>query len=319
MHETRGTSLNSILRIEERIWILKILNFVRTQFASIRTLYIVPRTSNLSPRSSLIDSGGGNLSLTDLLQWNISLFLLILSRWAGMIMLAPVFGARGVPGMIKIGLAASITVIVYPLISATKPSIPIELLPYIAVVVKEVLVGLVIGFVIYTLTAILQGAGQLMDFQMGFSIGSAIDPVNGVQSPLMSNFQIVLVTMLLLATNSHHYLIAAMVKSYAYIPINPSTLPSDFTFYAELIAHVFALSIQMALPVFGALLVSDIGVGLLSRTVPQLNIFSIVFPVKIIFGFVILFLSIPFFGEAVVHLFNMNMAWVLELYQGWKQ
>ena len=236
-----------------------------------------------------------------------------------MIMLAPVFGARGVPGVVKLGLAASLSVIVYPLISAAKPSIPIELLPYVAVVIKEVLVGLVIGFVIYTLTAVLTGAGQLIDFQMGFTIGAAIDPVYGVQTPMMGNFQMVLATMLLLATNSHHYLIAAMVKSYAYIPINPSSLPSHFSFYALLVANVFALAIQIAMPVFGALLISDVGVGLLSRTVPQLNIFSIVFPVKIIFGFIILFLSIPFFGEAISHLFNMNMSWVLELYQGWKQ
>ena len=234
-------------------------------------------------------------------------------------MLAPVFGARGVPALVRLGLAASITVIVYPLISAAKPSIPIELLPYIAVVVKEVLVGLVIGFVIYTMTAVLQGAGQLIDFQMGFTMGAAIDPVYGVQSPMMGNFQMVLATMLLLATNAHHYLIAAMLKSYAYIPLNPSNLPSHFSFYTQLVANVFALAIQLAMPVFGALLVSDIGVGLLSRTVPQINIFSIVFPVKIIFGLVILFLAIPFFGEAVSHLFNLNMAWILELYQGWKQ
>jgi len=259
------------------------------------------------------------LSLADLLQWNLSLFLLILSRWAGMIMLAPVFGARGVPSYVRLGLAASLSVIVYPLISAAKPLIPIELLPYIAVVLKEVMVGLVIGFVIYMMTAVLQGAGQLIDFQMGFTMGAAIDPVYGVQTPMMGNFQMVLATMLLLATNSHHFLIAAMVKSYAYIPINPSNLPGHYTFYAQLVGNVFALAIQIAMPVFGALLVSDVGVGLLSRTVPQINIFSIVFPVKIIFGLVILYLSIPFFGEAISHLFNLNMAWVLDLYQGWKQ
>ena len=234
-------------------------------------------------------------------------------------MLAPVFGARGVPALVRLGLAASITVIVYPLIFAAKPSIPIELLPYIALVIKEVFVGLVIGFVIYAMTAILQGAGQLIDFQMGFTMGAAIDPVYGVQSPMMGNFQVILATMLLLSTDSHHYLIAAMLKSYAYIPINPSTLPSNYSFYAQLVGHVFALAIQLAMPIFGALLVSDIGVGLLTRTVPQLNIFSIVFPVKIILGFIILFLAIPFFGESVAHLFDANMAWILELYQGWKQ
>lgn len=247
------------------------------------------------------------------------MFLLILFRWAGMIMLAPVFGARGVPAMVKLSLAGSLSVIIYPLISATKPAIPTELLPYIAVVGKEVLVGLVIGFVIYTLTAIFQGAGQLIDFQMGFTMGASIDPVYGVQSPMMGNFQMLLATMLLLSTNAHHFLIAALVKSYAYIPINPSNMPSNYLYYAQLVEHVFSLAIQLAIPVFGALLVSDIGVGLLTRTVPQLNIFSVVFPVKIIFGFILLFLSVPFFGESVTHLFNLNMSWILQLYQGWKQ
>jgi len=259
------------------------------------------------------------LGLSQLLQWNLSLFLLILFRWAGMIMLAPVFGARGVPALVKLGFAASLTVIVYPLIHATNPSIPSELLLLIAVVIKEVLVGVVIGFVIYTFTAVLQGAGQLIDFQMGFTMGAAIDPVYGVQSPMMGNFQMVLATMLLLATNAHHYLIAAMVKSYAYIPINPTNVPSDYHYYVELLVHVFSLAIQLAMPVFGALLVSDVGVGLLARTVPQLNIFAIIFPVKIAFGFIILFLSIPFWGEAVAQLFKTNMSWILELYQGWKQ
>jgi flagellar biosynthesis protein FliR len=259
------------------------------------------------------------LNLAQLLQWNLSLFLLILCRWAGMIILAPVFGARGVPGLVKLSLAGSFTVVVYPLIFASAPTIPNELLPYIAVVVKEVLVGLVIGYVIYMLTAVLQGAGQLIDFQMGFTMGSAIDPVYGVQSPMMGNFQMVLATMLLLATNSHHYLVAAMVKSYAYIPINPLNSPSNYLYYVTLVSHVFSLAVQISLPVFGALLVSDIGVGLLIRTVPQFNIFSVVFPVKIIFGLIILFLSVPFFGEAVSHLFNTDMSWVLQLYKGWKQ
>ncbi|WP_088228599.1 flagellar biosynthetic protein FliR [Desulfosporosinus sp. FKB] len=259
------------------------------------------------------------MSLAQILQWNLSLFLLILSRWAGMIILAPVFGARGVPALIKLSLAGCFTVIVYPLILATHPAIPSELLPYVAVVIKEVFVGLVIGYVIYLLTAIFQGAGQLIDFQMGFSVASAIDPVFGAQSPMMGNFQMVLVTMLLLATNAHHYLIAAMVKSYAYIPLNPSKLPSDYLYYVGLVAHVFSLSAQIALPVLGALVVSDIGVGLLMRTVPQFNIFSVVFPVKVIFGLIILLLTVPFFGEAVSHLFNTDMTWLLNLYQGWKQ
>ncbi|HVJ49554.1 flagellar biosynthetic protein FliR [Desulfitobacterium sp.] len=259
------------------------------------------------------------MGLAQFLQWNVSLFLLIVSRWAGMIMLAPVFGARGVPGMVKLGLAVSLSIIVYPLIQASGPQIPNELLLYGALVIKEVLVGLVIGFVIYAITAILEGAGQLIDFQMGFTMGNMIDPVYGMQSPMMGNFQLVLATMLLLATNSHHYLIAAMVKSYSYIPVNPTALPQGLDFFVNLVTAVFSLSIQLSLPVVGALLIADIGVGLLSRAVPQLNIFTVVFPVKIILGFVILFLAVPFFGVSVSHLFNTSMTWVLQLYKGWQQ
>lgn len=258
------------------------------------------------------------MGLAQILQWNLTLFLLVLSRWAGMIMLAPVFGARGVPSMVKLGFAVSISVIMYPLIQASKPQIPLELLPYVGILVKEVLIGLVIGFVIYALTAILEGAGQLIDLQMGFTMGGAIDPIYGVQSAMMGNFQMILATMLLLATNSHHYLIAAMVKSYAYVPINPGSLPLGIEFYIHLVQNVFALSIQIALPVFGALVLADIGVGLLGRTVPQLNIFSIIFPVKIIFGFILLFMTVPFFGESVNMLFNKSMSWVLQLYKGWQ-
>ena len=258
------------------------------------------------------------MGLAQILQWNLSLFLLILSRWTGMVMLAPVFGARGVPGLVKLALAVSLSAILYPLILASNPQIPIELLPYMGLVIKEVLVGLVIGFVISAFTAVLQGAGQLIDFQMGFTMANMIDPVYGMQGPMMGNFQLILATMILLATNAHHYLIAAMVKSYAYIPINVSHFPVGISFYAKLVGSVFALSVQLALPVFGALLLADLGVGLLSRTVPQLNIFSVMFPVKIVFGFILLLLAVPFFGETISDLFNTSMGWALEIYRGWK-
>ncbi len=257
------------------------------------------------------------MGLAEILQWNLSLFLLILSRWTGMVMLAPVFGARGVPGLVKLGLAVSLSVVLYPLVWANVPQIPVALLPYAALVIKEVIVGLVIGFVISAFTAVLQGAGQLIDFQMGFTMANMIDPVYGMQGPMMGNFQLILATMLLLATNAHHYLIAAMVKSYAYIPINVSHFPPGINFYIELVSSVFALAAQLALPVFGALLVADLGVGLLSRTVPQLNIFSVMFPVKIIFGFVLLIMAVPFLGESIARLFDKSMDWILQIYRGW--
>ncbi len=259
------------------------------------------------------------MSLGDLLQWNLSLFLLVFSRWAGMVMIAPVFGARGVPGMVKLGLAASLTVVLFPLVLAEGPVIPGELLPLVGIIIKEVLVGLALGFIINLVTAIMQGAGQLIDFQLGFHMGNTVDPINGMQSPMTGSFLMVLTTMLLLATNSHHYIIAAMVRSYEFLPINPGALSYGVAFYIKVTAKVIALSLQIAMPVFGALFLADFGVGLLSKTVPQLNMFSVIFPVKIIFGITLLFLMIPFFGESVSQVFDTTMQWVFELLRGWSR
>lgn len=259
------------------------------------------------------------MSLAELLQWNLSLFILILSRLTGMIILAPVFGARGVPGLVKIGLAGSLAIILYPILFAGNPEIPADLLPLIGLIIKESLVGLVIGFIIYALTAVLQGAGQLIDLQMGFTMGNILDPVYGMQSPLMGNFQLIVATMLLLATNSHHYLIGAMVKSYTYIPLNVTPLPTGLDFYINLTANIFLLSVQLAAPVIGAILLADLGIGLLIRVVPQLNIFSVVFPIKILFGFILLILIIPLFGSTITHLFNTCLIWLTQFLQGCKQ
>lgn len=259
------------------------------------------------------------MNLADLLQWNLSLFLLIFCRWAGMVMLAPVFGARGVPGMVKLGLALSLSIVLFPLVAAQNPVIPEGVLPYAGIIVKEVLVGLSLGFIINLSTAIMQGAGQLIDFQIGFLMGNTVDPINGTQSPMTGSFLMVLATMLLLATNSHYYIIMAIVKSYQYIPINPSAIVANgAAFYIDITAKVIALSLQIAMPVFGALFLADVGVGLLAKTVPQLNIFSVIFPVKIIFGLIMLFLMIIFFGESVSRTFNITMQWVFELLRGWR-
>lgn len=259
------------------------------------------------------------MSLAGLLQWNVSLFLLIFSRWAGMVMIAPVFGARGVPGMAKLGLAASLSVVLFPLVLAESPIIPTELFPLVGIIIKEVLLGLALGFVINLVTAVMQGAGQLMDFQLGFIMGNTVDPINGMQSPMTGSFLMILTTMLLLATNSHHYIIAAMARSYEFIPINPGALNYGADFFVSITARVIMLSLQISMPVYGALFLADVGVGLLSKTVPQLNIFSVIFPVKIIFGIVLLFLMIPYFGESVSQTFDLTMQWIFDLLRGWSQ
>lgn len=234
-----------------------------------------------------------------------------------MVMLAPVFGANGVPVIVRLGLATGLSAVIFPMISATNPVIPAELLPWVALLIKETLMGLVMGFLMNLITNIMQGAGQLIDYQMSFTMGNVIDPINGMQSPLSGSFLALIATMLLLATNSHYYILAAIVKSYHYLPINPTGLSYSPAFFIAITSKVFVLSLQIAMPIFGAIFLADIGVGLLSKTVPQLNIFSVIFPVKIIFGFAVFWLMMPAFGDSVSRIFENSIEWLYDLFRGW--
>ena len=236
-----------------------------------------------------------------------------------MVMIAPVFGAQGVPAMVKLGLAAGLSVVLFPLVQAQTPLIPGDIFPFAGLIIKEVLVGISIGFIISLLTSIMLGAGQLIDFQLGFIMGNTVDPINGLQSPMTGRFLMVIATLLLLATNSHHYMIAALVKSYDYIPISTAAIVDGTAFFIDISAKVIALSLQIALPVYGALVLADIGVGLLTKTVPQLNIFAVIFAVKIIFGIILLYLMITLFGDSVARIFDLTMEWTFELLRGWRQ
>ncbi|MDA8441521.1 MAG: flagellar biosynthetic protein FliR [Peptococcaceae bacterium] len=228
---------------------------------------------------------------------------MVLFRWAGFVMLAPVFGAKTVPTYIKIGLAMAFTVVVFPIVSHgyTPPS---NLIEYGMALVQETMVGLSIGFISQKILYVLQGAGQIIDLQMGLAIGSLLDPINGVASPLSGNFYTVVATLLLLATNAHYYLIAAMVRSYSFIPLQGSIQinHSLVDFAMQFVTGTFVESIQIALPIWGVLVITEIFLGFVSKALPQMNIFALSFPLKIILGFLLMIWVLSAFSVQVDNL-----------------
>ena len=248
---------------------------------------------------------------------NVLLFLLILARWAGFVMLAPVLGGRSVPAYVKIGLSAAITVLVFPLVGKghVPPVNPVE---YSMVLVQETLIGLSIGFITQKLIFILQGAGQIIDIQMGFSMGNLIDPINSTQAPLTGSFKVMLALMLLLATNAHHYLIGAMAKSYDYIPfLGSAPSPKLLDFSLNFLAGTFGGAVQIALPVVGVLVLAEIAMGFAAKALPQMNIFVVGFPVKIAVGLFLLLWVLPALGYQVDSIFQDTLKQLHLFYQGW--
>jgi flagellar biosynthetic protein FliR len=225
-------------------------------------------------------------------------FLLIFCRITGFFVTAPVFSTRGVPAAFKIGISLFVTLIAFSSVGLGEAAaFDWE---YALSIVKESLLGMLLGFTAYLFFTAAQIAGSFVDMQMGFGIANVIDPMTGVQSPILGNLKFFVAMLLFLSMNGHHYLLSAIMDSYAWIPLDNAWLKniasgSVSTFLFESFVQVFKMAFQLAAPLVVAMFLADLGLGMLARTAPQFNIFVIGIPLKIIIGFLLLLVMIPGF------------------------
>jgi len=223
-------------------------------------------------------------------------FLLILCRITSFFVVVPVFSSRNVPMPFKIGLSVFISLIVFATVG-TKELVPLDAM-FILEIIREVLVGLVLGFIAYLFFTVVQIAGSLMDIQIGFGISNVIDPMTGASAPVLGNFKYMLAMLLFLAMNGHHLLLRAIMDSYKWIPLSNAMFAKIYdgqisAFLVETFATVFMLAFQLAAPVVAAMFLADLGLGLLTRVAPQYNIFVIGVPLKLILGLLIVIVLMP--------------------------
>lgn len=226
------------------------------------------------------------------------LFLIVFARVSGIFSMSPFFGNRNIPARMKIGLALFIAVILLPVVIAKNPAVvvPRDLFPYIGLVAGEFIIGLIIGFASYLVFAAIQMAGALVDMQIGFSIVSVLDPQSGMQLPLLGTFKYLLALLLFLAINGHHVILAALSESFQRVPIS-SAIAHDAVVVqvTNMFAAAFVFAFKMALPVLVTLLLLDVAFGIMARTVPQMNVFIVGWPAKIVVGLLVLALVIPIY------------------------
>lgn len=234
--------------------------------------------------------------LFSLIQGQLGFFLLLLVRMSGVFTTAPFFGSRNVPSQIRIVLALACALLLFPLLFRPELSLPVAFFPYALLVLKELLVGLIMGYTAYLFFTAIQMAGQVLDMQIGFGIVSIFDPQSGQQVPLLGNFKYILAMLVFLSTNSHHFLFAGLVNSYQLVPVGAVNFsPQSAEVFVDLVAGLFVIAMKIAIPVLSALILTDVALGILARTMPQMNIFVIGIPVKIFVGLFVLVLVIPFY------------------------
>lgn len=236
-------------------------------------------------------------------EWSAT-FLLVLVRMSAALVVIPLFGANGVPQMTKIGLAVLMSLIVLPL-SANPEPVSTELLVFASLVGSEVLVGLAIGVATALVFQALEMGAALVGVQMGFGIGQIFDPISGVQMASMTQFYRLLVTLVFFGIGGHHIVIVGLVQTFETVPpgsADLSLIAGDRV--VPFFAALFVIAMRIALPVTGALLLTDLAMGLVARTVPQMNVLVVGFPLKIGAGVLVLAISIPLLVTFMGGVFN---------------
>lgn len=225
------------------------------------------------------------------------LFFLVLVRMTGLFILAPLFGHASIPAQAKAGLAFVCALIVYPMTSRAPFEMPANVYELTSFVARELFVGAVIGFVALLVFAAAQFGGEMIDTQVGFSLANIVDPSFGQQVSLLGQFHYLLAMMVYLAVDGHHYLIGALMRSYSVIPMGQAGLsPELFSLVLARFSDLFAMALRMSLPPVACLLIAEMALGVLAKSVPQMNVLMVGFPAKIAVGLAVVGLAIPGFA-----------------------
>ncbi|MCX8130309.1 MAG: flagellar biosynthetic protein FliR [Clostridia bacterium] len=232
-------------------------------------------------------------------------FLLVFVRMTGLFVIAPIFGRRNVPTYLKIGFAFFLAIILVSNVSLQKPSQFDNIYGFLLLVFKEFMVGITLGYISYLIFTAIYIAGQLIDMQVGFGMVNVLDPVSNIQIPITSNFYSIISMLVFLMLNGHHALIKALFDSYEYVPLGGAVFSEALlNDVIRIFSEAFVLGFRISAPILAAILITDIALGVISKTVPQLNVFVVGMPLKIILGLLIMIVTIPAFVAFIEVLVN---------------
>lgn len=247
----------------------------------------------------------------------ITTFFLVFIRMLSFIFSCPLYALPGIPPLVKAGLSFILALIVTPLVEPAATQFPGGLWGFALVVLSEVGVGLALGLVCTFIFSVIQIAGQLLDFQIGFAMAAVMDPLSGSMNTLVARFLYLMTLVLFMNVDGHHALIRALVKSYELVPLTSASINGDITLLIiRIFSDTFALAVQICAPVVAILVITDLAMGLIGKTAPQLNIFQLGFPLKIAVGVSSLAILLPALTTVFKYLFDMLQRDLLLLMKG---
>ncbi len=242
-------------------------------------------------------------NVMNLLLNKYEIFLIVLVRVSGIFVISPFFSSQNISNTVKVGLTVFISVIMTLMLDIELKAL--EISPII-LVIKELITGMIIGFICYLFFSTFYTLGQIVDMSMGFGMVNVVDPQNRIQVPLMGNFYYFLALYILLGINGHHVIIRALADSYKFIPIGTFDLSKNIAFFLiEILAKTFAIGFMLSTPIIISIFLLDLVLGILVRTIPQMNVFVVGLPLKILIGLFVIIITVPIFNSIVSNLINI--------------
>lgn len=212
-------------------------------------------------------------------------FLLTLLRISLLVFLLPFFGGQGLPRMVKAALCLVLTLGLWPHLSFPGTQLPASIWELATLIISEMFLGLTLGIIVQCVFSAVQTAGQIMGFQMGFAMMNVVDPLSGVSVTLTSQLMYLLTILLFLSLNGHLYLLQALSQSFELVP--PGKLLLNSYVQEQVLSfssQIFVLAIKVAAPVMVAEFLVTLGLGIVAKVSPQVNVLFVGFPVKIAVG-----------------------------------
>lgn len=226
--------------------------------------------------------------------WDYALLLFL--RVSGMLISSPIFGRKSVPAPIKISFCVMLMWLFFVTVPIPSAAVYETLLGYVLLCVKELLFGAAMGIVTSMFFNLAFSAGELIDMQIGFGIVSVYDIQNSSQVPMTGNLLNLVLLIVFFGENGHLKLIEILYSTVLRVPVGHVAISTDIaTVAVEVFSLSFVLAVMVAMPVLAAGIIMEIVMGVLIRTVPQMNMFVVGIPVKIAVGLIVLMVSIPVF------------------------
>ncbi|MBQ3061955.1 MAG: flagellar biosynthetic protein FliR [Lachnospiraceae bacterium] len=235
---------------------------------------------------------------------NLEYFLLIAMRISAFIVSAPFFSVSFVPRRVKAGLSFVMAFVIFNTLEY-EPLHYVGTIGYAALIIKEALAGLILGFAANICTMILSFSGHFVDTEMGFSMVQNMDPTSNTQATVTGNLFVYTVTLIMLVSDMHLMVLTAIIDTFEIIPLGEVRIsPTMYTMMVRFLTDYFLIAFRIVLPIFMCILITNVILAILAKIAPQMNMFVVGLQLKVMVGLAVLILIVGLMPAITDFIFN---------------